>query len=135
MIESLQQLRESGLRIGVLANQPASALADLKRCGAADFCDDIWLSDVVGLAKPDPAFFSLAIEAWNLPAQRIAYVGDRPDNDMAPANRLKLHTVRMCIGPHAQQPSANDEQQADFSAATLAEAAAHLVQWASALAS
>ena len=38
-----------------------------------------------GVAKPDPAFFARVAEAAAAPPPRIAYVGDRLDNDVAPA--------------------------------------------------
>lgn len=128
--EALQKLHDAGLRVGVLANQPPSAADDLERCGLTELLDGIWLSDVVGLMKPDPAFFQLALDAWGMPPPRVAYVGDRPDNDVEPVKKLGMHTVRLMLGPHADQPALNDDQRADFEADSLAEAAAHLIQWA-----
>ena len=87
-VAALRQLRGAGFRLGVLANQPASTRDELERAGIADLCDGVWLSALVGLAKPDPAFLRLALEAWRLEPRRIAYVGDRPDNDVAPAKAL-----------------------------------------------
>jgi putative hydrolase of the HAD superfamily len=115
----LRALRTAGLRVGVLANQPPSARADLERTGLGGLCDGIWLSGETGLAKPDPAFFRLAFESWALPPARVAYVGDRPDHDVAPARALGLFTVRVLSGPHATQPARGDGQQADRVAASL----------------
>ena len=60
----------------------------------------------------------------------MAYVGDRPDNDVAPAKALGLHTLRLLLGPHAAQPARTPAERADFDARSLAEAAAHLLAWA-----
>jgi HAD superfamily hydrolase (TIGR01509 family) len=125
----LRRLRAAGFRIGVLANQPASARADLDRAGITALCDEVWLSAAVGLAKPDPAFFMMALEAWALTPARVAYVGDRPDNDVAPAKALGLTTVRLRRGPHAGQPPRTEAERADAEAADLGEAAGHLVAW------
>jgi len=129
-VEALRTLQAAGLKLGVLANQPASARGELERCGAAALLDDIWLSEVVGLSKPDPAFFRLALDAWALPATRVAYVGDRPDNDVAPAKALGLHTLRLLLGPHAAQPARAPAERADFDARSLSDAATHLLAWA-----
>jgi HAD superfamily hydrolase (TIGR01509 family) len=129
----LRDLRAAGFRLGVLANQPASARVDLDRAGVTALCDDVWLSGTVGLAKPDPAFFTLGLEAWALAPGRVAYVGDRPDNDIAPANALGLTTVRLRRGPHADQPPRSDAERADVEAADLTEAARHLVAWRASL--
>src|SRR4029453_5839740 len=118
---------------GVLANQPASARVDLERAGLTALCDDVWLSAAVGLAKPDPAFFRLALDAWALAPERIAYVGDRPDNDVAPAKALGLATVRLRRGPHRDQSPRGDAERADVEADDLTEAARHLVAWGAAL--
>ncbi|MBN1419326.1 MAG: HAD family hydrolase [Planctomycetes bacterium] len=128
--DAVRRLREAGLRVGVLANQPASAQEDLERAGLAGLFDDIWLSDAVGLAKPDPAFFEMALRAWGIPPARIAYVGDRPDMDTKPAKALGLHTVRVRTGPHADFEPEDPRERADFDAKDLAEAAAHLLEWA-----
>jgi HAD superfamily hydrolase (TIGR01509 family) len=128
-VSALHDLRAAGFRLGILANQPASALADLDRAGIATLCDGVWLSAAVGLAKPDPAFFRLALDAWSLVPGRVAYVGDRPDNDVAPAKALGLATVRLRRGPHADQFPRTAAERADVEARDLTEAARHLVAW------
>jgi len=126
---ALHDLRSAGLRLGVLANQPRSALEDLDRGGITALCDGVWLSAAVGLAKPDPAFFRVALDAWKLAPGRVAYVGDRPDNDVAPARALGLTTVRLRRGPHATQPERSAAEHADIVAADLGEAARYLIAW------
>ncbi len=128
--DALRRLRQAGVRVGVLANQPASARDDLERVGLAPLCDGIWLSEAAGLSKPDPAFFRLALDAWAMPPSRVAYVGDRPDNDVAPARRLGLYTVRLRRGPHAPQPARHDDEHAHADAHTLDDAVDRLLDWA-----
>jgi HAD superfamily hydrolase (TIGR01509 family) len=132
-VPTLQALRAAGFRLGILANQPRSTRADLDRAGIAPLCDGVWLSEAVGFAKPDPAFFQLALDAWALPPDRVAYVGDRPDNDVAPAKRLGMATVRLCRGPHADQSSQTDAERPDIEARDLTQAARHLVAWRASL--
>jgi FMN phosphatase YigB (HAD superfamily) len=132
-VRALGTLRAAGFRLGVLANQPRSARADLERAGIAPLCDGIWLSEAVGVAKPDPAFLRLALDAWALPPDRVAYVGDRPDNDVAPAKGLGLTTLRLRRGPHAEQAPRADAERADLEARDLSEAARHLVRWRASL--
>ncbi len=129
----LRQLRAAGFRLGVLANQPVSAQADLDRAEISALCDGVWLSGAVGLSKPDPAFFRLGLDAWALPPGRVVYVGDRPDNDVAPAKALGLATVRLRRGPHADQPVPDGAERADMEARDLEEAARCLIRWRAAL--
>jgi HAD superfamily hydrolase (TIGR01509 family) len=132
-LAALRTLRAAGLRVGVLANQPASARADLDRAGITPLCDGVWLSGAVGLSKPDPAFFRLALAAWSLDPRRVAYVGDRPDNDVAPAKALGLLSVRVRRGPHVEQVARSQAEQADIEVRDLDDAARRLVTWHAAL--
>ena len=128
-VPALRTLRGAGFRVGVLANQPASARADLDRAGLSALCDGVWLSGAVGLAKPEPRFFRLPLEAWGTPAERVAYVGDRPDHDVAPAKALGMATVRVLSGPHAEQPARGAGQAPTMEARSLAEVADRLLEW------
>jgi len=128
-VPALRHLRQAGFRLGILANQPRSAHVDLDRAGIIELCDGVWLSEAEGLAKPNPAFFRLALETWALDAGHVAYVGDRPDNDVAPARTLGLTTVRLRRGPHAEQTPRTETERADIEAGDLAEAARRLVAW------
>ncbi|MEI6158263.1 MAG: HAD family hydrolase [Roseococcus sp.] len=84
-------LRQAGFRIGVAGNQPdgvAEALAALKL--GAHF---IATSHQWGVSKPDPGFFEQVLKATGAEPGRIAYVGDRLDNDVAPARAAGMHPV------------------------------------------
>jgi FMN phosphatase YigB (HAD superfamily) len=128
-IDALSELRAAGFRLGVLANQPRSTHADLERAGIVALCDGVWLSEAVGLAKPNPAFFRLALQAWALAPGRVAYVGDRPDNDVGPARTLGLATLRLRRGPHAEQAPRTEGERADLEAVDLHEGARSLLAW------
>jgi FMN phosphatase YigB (HAD superfamily) len=76
-------LRGAGFRLGIAGNQPhgvAEALMALEL--GADF---VATSAQWGVSKPDARFFARVAEAADAPPADIAYVGDRLDNDVAPA--------------------------------------------------
>ncbi len=50
-------------------------------------------SSVVGLRKPDPALFSLGVEALSLPAREIVVVGDSYRKDILPSHTIGCSTV------------------------------------------
>jgi FMN phosphatase YigB (HAD superfamily) len=84
-------LRAAGLRIGIAGNQPpgvAEALAALDL--GAEF---VATSAQWGVSKPDPAFFARVIAAAGADPARIAYVGDRLDNDAEPAAAAGLRPI------------------------------------------
>lgn len=99
----LQRLVARGLRLGIVANQPANAVERLRRAGIAHHFQYLGLSGVVGLRKPDPAIFLGAAEALGVPPARCVMIGDRIDNDIAPAKALGLAAIRFRSGRHARQ--------------------------------
>ena len=106
---ALRALRAEGLQVGIAANQPAAAALALERCDLA--YDWLLISDLERVAKPDPAFFALLHRRAGVPAGRIAYVGDRIDNDVLPAAAAGLRAVHLRRGPwgviHARDDGVN----------------------------
>ena len=94
---TLAALKASGYFIGIVGNQPATAEAMLRDSGlVADF---VATSEGWGVAKPEPAFFQKVIEAAGMDPHRIAYVGDRVDNDVLPARAAGLWPILIRRGP------------------------------------
>jgi len=52
-----------------------------------------------GVRKPAPEFFARVVELAGVPAEKIAYVGDRVDNDVAPAIAYGMVGVHIRRGP------------------------------------
>jgi putative hydrolase of the HAD superfamily len=73
----------------------------------------------VGVSKPDPAIYSLALGALGLRPDEVAMLGDSLPADIAPARQAGLTTVWI-RGDRVFGPA--DERAADFVAAGLAEA-------------
>jgi HAD superfamily hydrolase (TIGR01509 family) len=93
----LERLHEAGYHVGIAGNQPAFAADALRELGCeADF---IATSEAWGVWKPAPEFFSRVVEEAGVPAEEIAYVGDRVDNDVEPAQRAGMFAVHLRRGP------------------------------------
>lgn len=103
----LAELRRAGYRVGLVANQPAWIEDALARLFDVDV---IAASERLGVAKPSPAFFARVAELMELPPERIAYVGDRLDNDVLPARGAGMLAVFLRRGPwgmlHARRSDA-----------------------------
>lgn len=105
----LTGLKASGYKIGIAGNQPEAAEAALASLNIdADF---IASSARWGVEKPSPAFFDRVVDAAGCPASEIAYVGDRLDNDVLPAQAAGMAGVFLIRGPwgvlHAQSADAD----------------------------
>ncbi|MGH3002886.1 MAG: HAD family hydrolase [Gaiellaceae bacterium] len=100
----LQRLRAAGLLVGLAGNQPERAAEDLAGCGID--VDLIATSFGWGVHKPSPEFFARVSGEIGCAPEKIAYVGDRVDNDVAPALRAGMVAVHIRRGPwgYLQEP-------------------------------
>jgi len=97
----LRVLRQSGLVVGAAGNVPAGYEEPLR-----EHVDFLGSSGLWGIEKPAEGFFTrLAAEA-GLAVSKIAYVGDRVDNDIEPALAAGMVAVHVRRGPwgHLHQP-------------------------------
>jgi HAD superfamily hydrolase (TIGR01662 family) len=97
-LPAVRSLCAAGYRVAILANQPARRTPELQALGFAP--DLIAMSDELKVHKPDPAFFRRSMELMGVSdPSRIAYVGDRVDNDVLPAAAAGMHPVWIRRGP------------------------------------
>jgi HAD superfamily hydrolase (TIGR01549 family) len=117
---TIAALTDAGYRVAVLANQPASRSAELRALGIAP--EVLAMSDEMGVAKPDPGFFARALVLMgDSPPDRVAYVGDRVDNDVLPAAAAKMRAVWLRRGPWGVIQRLPDGRRPALVVATLTE--------------
>ncbi|WP_420121328.1 HAD family hydrolase [Nakamurella sp.] len=93
----LTELRELGYFVGIAGNQTVRAGRFIRELNLP--ADVIATSDDWGVSKPSVEFFRKLIESsGHLPGE-ILYVGDRLDNDIAPAQSAGLATAWVRRGP------------------------------------
>ena len=95
-VELVRALRP-GYKLSVLSNADLTLRARLEREGLDRLFDDVVVSAEVGLAKPDPAVFRLAVERLGLETHECVFVDDWDDNVEA-ARRVGLQAV--CYRAH-----------------------------------
>ena len=121
----LAALRAAGYRLGIAGNQPDKTQTVLNEMGLD--VDMVASSHRWGVEKPSPGFFDRLAAEMGVPANEIAYVGDRVDNDVLPAVRAGMIGVFLRRGPwgylHADLPEAS---QAHIRLDSLAELPAAL---------
>ncbi|MCF7547413.1 HAD family hydrolase [Pseudonocardia sp. WMMC193] len=93
----LQQLRDAGYFVGIAGNQTLRAGTFIRELNLP--ADLIATSDDWGVNKPSEAFFDKLIAVSGHRPEEIAYVGDRLDNDIAPAVRRGINGVWVRRGP------------------------------------
>jgi len=119
-LDCLRALARDGYRLGVAANQPAATAAVIERLGIP--LELVGMSAAWGVHKPDPAFFERVARELDLPPGRIAYVGDRVDNDVRPAKAAGMTAVFLRRGPWGWiQAGRSNPPEADLVVDSLAE--------------
>jgi putative hydrolase of the HAD superfamily len=63
----------------------------------------IFISDQIGISKPNPKLFSRACDEVGVEPKETLYVGDHPLHDVDPANSLGMITVHVRRGKHAPE--------------------------------
>ncbi|GAB0105148.1 HAD family hydrolase [Nocardia sp. JMUB6875] len=94
---ALSQLRAMSVWVGIVGNQTVRSGKILRSLDLpADF---IATSDDWGVEKPSTAFFEKVVEVAPCAADEIVYVGDRIENDIAPAKAVGMRTAFIQRGP------------------------------------
>jgi HAD superfamily hydrolase (TIGR01549 family) len=117
-VETLRLL-SSRYKIGVIANQSPGSEERLTRWGLIPFISVCVASAEVGLEKPDPAIFELALRHAGCTASEAVMIGDRLDNDIRPARLLGWTTVRVLQGPGRFQSPRDSFDEPDFTVGNL----------------
>lgn len=92
MAEALAEI-STRRSLAVVANQMRQAEAALEQVGVARYFRFLALSEVVELYKPDPRLYQWALGRAGCAPHEAVMVGDRVDNDVAPAKTLGLRTI------------------------------------------
>ncbi len=90
---TLRALRKRGHRLGVVSNSDGSIAAYMRKLGFAEHLDVIVDSHLVGVEKPDPEIFEIALRALGAAPDQALYVGDLPAVDILGAERAGLRPV------------------------------------------
>jgi len=97
VVRGLRQLRAQGWRTAVVSNGSPAQMAKLEATDLTGEFDAICISELVGVAKPDPAIFEMAAELCETPLQGWM-TGDSPTADILGARGVGLRTIWIARG-------------------------------------
>jgi phosphoserine phosphatase len=116
---ALRRLRERGMRLGLVTNGPS----DLQRqkiaaSGLAAYFETVVISGEVGVGKPDPTIFDVALGALSVQPDQAVMVGDTLGRDVAGARAAGIMAVWLNRRQSTRQP---DQPEPDQEITTLAD--------------
>ena len=78
-VEVVREMRAAGLRVGIVSDAWPSLDLRYRMLGIRDEFDPFVVSALVGVNKPDPRIFRIALGRIGLPAEQVFFVDDWPD--------------------------------------------------------
>jgi HAD superfamily hydrolase (TIGR01549 family)/HAD superfamily hydrolase (TIGR01509 family) len=151
-VPALKSLQEIGMPMGIVSNFTSDLEDRLRHLGLRGFFSFVITSSLVGIAKPDPRIFELAVTQTGHPRHRLLYVGDHLGDDIEGARAAGLDAVMIdrrdgrvdapcpCIGslldlaPYVQKPSRPARAIIlDMDGVVLDSIPAHVLSWQAAL--
>ncbi len=114
MAEALREFKAQGHRLALVADaRPDTPANLLRQHGLYDLFDMIAVSDVIGVSKPDPRIFRVALDALGVAAAdygRVVMVGNNLERDIVGANRLGLISVFFHVNERRRTRPLADEE-------------------------
>lgn len=93
-LELLDELHARGAKVYLLSNAQAVFTAgEIAEVGLTDKFDGTLLSSDYGVRKPDPAFYELLFDKYNLDKSDAVMVGDDRSTDISGAERFGIQGV------------------------------------------
>lgn len=89
--------------LGLVSNFYGNVATLCEEAGLTEILDVILDSAQVGVGKPHPDIFRLALEGLKLPPEKVIYVGDSFERDMIPAREIGMKTIWL-KGPNPRIP-------------------------------
>lgn len=96
----LTELKERGLRLGIISNWDHTARDVLQQTQLSPFFEQIIISSEVGVEKPDPQIFRIALDRAGVAAHQCLYVGDNYYDDVVGCAKVGMKAL--LINPYGR---------------------------------
>lgn len=100
VVETMERLSASGYRLGIVSNFAPTLPDILRHKSILHYFDPVVVSTEVGLEKPNPDIFRLALDRAGLRPDEVLYVGDHDKNDVWAPNEAGIRAVKIKRYPH-----------------------------------
>jgi HAD superfamily hydrolase (TIGR01549 family) len=93
VVPTLEALREAGFRLAIISNRSQPFRERVETLGLAEHFDLILAAGEVGWYKPDPRILRHAAAQFQLPPERVLYIGDNYQADIVGAREAGMTAV------------------------------------------
>jgi HAD superfamily hydrolase (TIGR01509 family) len=107
-VETLDQLRDEGCRMSVISNSDGRVEEQLHNLEMRGYFERVYDSEVVGVEKPEPGIYELALNDLGLQPEEAVFVGDMFYIDIWGANRAGIPGLHLDpLGLYGEWPGAH----------------------------
>ncbi len=110
--EALEHFKEMGFQLGVVSNSDGTVEEQLAQYNLRSYFDVIVDSHIVGVEKPDPGIFHIALKMSDARAEHSLFVGDVYDVDILGARAAGMHAL--LLDPYADWSDTDCERVPDL---------------------
>lgn len=130
-VAAVQALKQAGFRLAVVANSNCdrSVQRMVRQIGLRAQFDIVLTSQTAQMRKPRPDLYTMALQAWDIDPYLAVAVGDRLDEDIAPAQEMGLRAVLFTAQPHPTNARQARQVQPDAEIGTWDELWPLLMNW------
>jgi putative hydrolase of the HAD superfamily len=93
VLPTLEALRSAGIALGIVSDWGHGLIALVLELGLSDYLEFVVVSSRIGVAKPDPEVFRLALARIDVAPEAAAYIGDTYIKDVMGARAAGLAPV------------------------------------------
>ena len=93
VLQALAALRLLEFRLVVLSNWDRRLLQTLADVRLDPFFEKVYISTLIGYAKPDPGAFHYVMKDLNVSPQEILHIGDSLEEDVLGAQRARIRAI------------------------------------------
>jgi HAD superfamily hydrolase (TIGR01509 family) len=112
--QALERLQRQGLTLAVVSNSDGTCAKSLEEAGLLRYLSFVIDSAEVGVEKPDPRIFEVALARCGASPRRTLHIGDLYHADVAGARGAGLHAL--LLDPYGDWPPLDCERAPDLSA-------------------
>ena len=112
-VEILSALKQKGYKTGLISDCSSNTPILWENTGLKPFFEVAVFSCAVGIKKPDPRIYRLALEQLGVKSQDCLYIGDGSSNELTGALKVRMHPVWIRIPEEREDNLRIDEEHWD----------------------
>lgn len=112
--QALERMQQRGLTLVVVSNSDGTCATSLEEAGLLRYLNFVIDSAEVGVEKPDPRIFEIALARCGANPRRTLHIGDLYHADVTGARGAGLHAL--LLDPYGDWPPMDCERATDLSA-------------------